>query len=925
MQIFALQLVRYAMKDHYGASEMPPMDNPAPQRQLRRRDTPKAPYRPRPALTSSARGKSNAEARRERELAANAAFIAANALAESTLLPSRSGRKSTTPASSRDDGLGSRVSPSAKSMLSSSQGYERSLEELQAHSNVSESPSGGFGHEKAATETQREKLKICAAGSAATTQQQISKMGYQEVQMDSRHALAPDLTIRRNFIGGRSTETLPSSHEGHRRQEFHEFEIAQDDDKGQRKLAGALRGSECTKTQLIHCSDATDPLMSIYANDKQEISRMSEETEMADTTLLNEEEKKEDDAPMQMDAGDETLVGSQLEGEASPTKKPVATKNMLASMLDSKIVTVQLDDGVHNDVDVNIDTARSPSIAPKKDLVDGEESDQKIRSVAKPKDSESDKRATDPMEVNEEMLCSNQEVLIKDAHEVMRKSTEFPRDEPSGQSLKRGREGLCSASPPSKAARLSLSDDEFGCDDDFLEQLADYELSLDESSLRAKTSPPSPHSSQALGPDGEAENDLGAQEPKPPATDGFVWGRGQAVKKPDADALLRWGKLFDEKTTMLPDLERSDNAAVTTTDKRERSCNHIAARPLSPQQTSAASFFRAPLPNTPNPNVSSCSRASGSRPPFTPLQLNEPTIDLNSEKLGSADRMNERDEMQVLRPSFQRPWTITHMTGVVTPAPKAPAAAHSPATVGEEIGLRRTPARLGSRGRYSSPMATGQASKTIAQALGTNATSTPIRLSFASTPRRSFGFKTPFKKINSPARAFEEDSPSKSAMVNRFTVPLANAKPRATVTDGSTSHCAGNSSTLVSHHSPGHKPVFALFCDTQRKSLRDYPLSPEDEDVSAWMRDANAPEEFRMILNGLADPARFHFEESGVAKGPKALCKLLNALGPIEIGKRWVDNHYRLILWKLAALVRASPAEGWRFSWMEVCRQMRYR
>lgn len=56
----------------------------------------------------------------------------------------------------------------------------------------------------------------------------------------------------------------------------------------------------------------------------------------------------------------------------------------------------------------------------------------------------------------------------------------------------------------------------------------------------------------------------------------------------------------------------------------------------------------------------------------------------------------------------------------------------------------------------------------------------------------------------------------------------------------------------------------------------------------------------------------------------------LQSLGCSLVTKEWVDNHWGLILWKLAGMVCLDPGrerdmDARRWSWDEVMRQLRYR
>ncbi len=69
---------------------------------------------------------------------------------------------------------------------------------------------------------------------------------------------------------------------------------------------------------------------------------------------------------------------------------------------------------------------------------------------------------------------------------------------------------------------------------------------------------------------------------------------------------------------------------------------------------------------------------------------------------------------------------------------------------------------------------------------------------------------------------------------------------------------------------------------------------------------------------------------TAVTLGASAALNELLSMGCSMATKQWVDNHWGLILWKLAGMVCLDPAsesdpEKKRWCWKEVMRQLRYR
>ncbi len=65
---------------------------------------------------------------------------------------------------------------------------------------------------------------------------------------------------------------------------------------------------------------------------------------------------------------------------------------------------------------------------------------------------------------------------------------------------------------------------------------------------------------------------------------------------------------------------------------------------------------------------------------------------------------------------------------------------------------------------------------------------------------------------------------------------------------------------------------------------------------------------------------------AGPARGDRTAARQAMLDARCTVSQKWVDNHFCLILWKLASTVRANPAlyqQKWSFA--EVIRQLKYR
>lgn len=189
-------------------------------------------------------------------------------------------------------------------------------------------------------------------------------------------------------------------------------------------------------------------------------------------------------------------------------------------------------------------------------------------------------------------------------------------------------------------------------------------------------------------------------------------------------------------------------------------------------------------------------------------------------------------------------------------------------------------------------------------------------------------FVTPFKSGKRPKADVGEDPASPLRGLNNgsqlLSTPTAAAltgrhyPPPKTAQQASTSNIASASSSGPS--------VFNLPCPTPRHSLSSV---GRPESYSALQMIAKGvPDEVLVILNDASQASLYCFDhptDGTLLRQSHALDELL-ARGCTGAKLPWVSNHWSLILWKLAAMVRLDPScahEKW--SWEEVIRQLLYR
>ncbi|KAJ7040305.1 hypothetical protein C8F04DRAFT_1312619 [Mycena alexandri] len=214
---------------------------------------------------------------------------------------------------------------------------------------------------------------------------------------------------------------------------------------------------------------------------------------------------------------------------------------------------------------------------------------------------------------------------------------------------------------------------------------------------------------------------------------------------------------------------------------------------------------------------------------------------------------------------------------------------------------------------------------------------TPLRTSAAAfvTPARQVqsrakvrpAFVTPFKagmKPGEPGRALLEES------AKTVEVKLVTPAKEGRVYNGSVAP--------KSAVQRGGKVFFDLTPHVERKTLLSSGLVPQEYTEGDLEGLGIAVSELKQITPALALYYSFHTPSSTLPAdssppkllGPAAALEELLARGCALATKLWVDNHWCLILWKLAGMVCLEPeregdVDAKRWCWAEVMRQLLYR
>ncbi|CDS01680.1 hypothetical protein [Sporisorium scitamineum] len=222
----------------------------------------------------------------------------------------------------------------------------------------------------------------------------------------------------------------------------------------------------------------------------------------------------------------------------------------------------------------------------------------------------------------------------------------------------------------------------------------------------------------------------------------------------------------------------------------------------------------------------------------------------------------------------------------------------------------RTPAAA-SGSRFSTPQPTKRISLGTLPRVQLGASSTGRKRSL---PR----FVTPFKGGKRP-RAEDQQDPAS---------PLRRPDDAANQVLGQTSVLPMRQypSTRAKEATTSKGPaVFSMQSNSPRHKLAE--IGRPEYYSSLQMIAKGVPDEVLVILNDASRAAQYAFEgPDGALLMQKQALNELQARGCSHVEMPWVQNHWTLILWKLAAMVRLEPSSApERWSWNELIRQLLYR
>ena len=475
-------------------------------------------------------------------------------------------------------------------------------------------------------------------------------------------------------------------------------------------------------------------------------------------------------------------------------------------------------------------------------------------------------------------------------------------------------------SPPlAKKARIEYDDDdEFDDaeDDDFYEQLVAGNTLDWEAAVTSNTaSVAAPVSAGECAEVDEEDDYVARNRESYPATDGFRWSNNKEIKL-GTKAVETAQKLLDKIKKETEAMEHPYNferqsspgrsahgsqptpprATLTPISRSILNTRRgLAAREAQASSSQTSSLVSAFSTGKVLEDAAKSRQFEMTKPPSTPIQ---PPLTI----LNTPDRSTDR-------PTF-------------IPAVQTPNRARGAVRLGTTA--RSTHMQSASARSNSSP--SGSLISTPSRATVTFPR-TP-RISLGMTPRRTAPssaqrFKTPFKDESRHGGA-QSSSSTTSRSPELFKIPQASLSVFLPI---------GAQSRVGKAAKAGERQLRPVVFDLDkpaldRKGLRLMGFSPECTSAADVTEHLNA-EDCDSIQQILSKPARakqFAFDVEGRLCGVVTALAMLReaASGGAEVCKAWVENHYVLILWKLAAYTRHVLDDRY-WCWEEVCRQLKYR
>jgi len=458
-------------------------------------------------------------------------------------------------------------------------------------------------------------------------------------------------------------------------------------------------------------------------------------------------------------------------------------------------------------------------------------------------------------------------------------------------------QSVITALPPvAKRVRIEYQhdlDDEFDTaeDENFYEQLAasdaiDWDSRLSSTSNATATATAIVNNDESLN-DHDVYKVIMKNREAYPETNGFRWGNEKEVQL----AI----KAIESAQHLVQKIKRDTDAMESPYDFGPSPSQTSQSPQPTPRRVALGPISRSRLNmqvSSPSPSAIQSSNLGKRKLPTEQERNEEPTTPFRPSSSFAVNKPDQVTSQSINSSSFQTP-------------------SRARGTVRLGTTIRSTPFRSTPMSSTPNPATTG-APRTPRISLGM----TPRRSTSGSVPR----FKTPFKDPS------QRNQPSGCSQRSPELSKLLLASSRGVPSPFGEGGGFMTTPKLVT----SHQAIFDLNkSGLERKTYRSLAFVPENTPDGQVRQKLNVEEydSIRQILNEPQKARCFAFEIEGGYFGVSSAHAMLlekSSTSGGDVPRRWVENHYTLILWKLAAYTRTLLDDRY-WNWTEVCRQLKYR
>lgn len=444
------------------------------------------------------------------------------------------------------------------------------------------------------------------------------------------------------------------------------------------------------------------------------------------------------------------------------------------------------------------------------------------------------------------------------------------------------------SSPPTKKPRI-VEEDEYDDDDGFFEQIVATDA-IDWEHLGSPTPALIKPDDEEPSMEADGYQYIQMMREKNPETNGFRWSNDKEVR------ITQKGAEKGRKIVERIKLETDMDFPIEEDSTYSRQNTFEAPRP-PPSRTVLAPISN----NTFNRRLGPARIPSG-------IQNGAQSAREGKRKLQEETELGETPSTPFKASSslLNTPDRRTPIRPNISPLPQTP-------------NTSKSSIRLGSMFRTSTPLRSAPFTSTPKQ--GPASVPRTPRIALGMTPRRSVSasvprFQTPFKNRERQETPIETQRspdlfkiPPASRGASSFTIVIQPLIARSAL-------LVPQSVFNLDHQLLERKSLLAMGFDPEQNSAFD-----ARQQLTGEVYDA-----IKQILNNPSRALKYAFAVEEEYLGRDGIHSMLSQASgtKLEIPKAWIDNHYVLILWKLAAYTRHMLNDQY-WHWQEVCRQFKYR